>query len=427
VQQTDNLYYDFEIEILKSEYQRTRLLIGTFLFGLIIIVTNYFFLDARIAAFYGGGLSYLFSVLWLVLLIIYEVFVLQVIRVFQRKGMRLANRSKFAYTLIEISFPSLFIFYMVDVKHMLTALDSPVMMMYFIFIIFSTLHLDFKLSVLTGTLAAVEYTLIIYYGYHHKVIDGDYVPNLPENSFYLRSVILVVAGGAAGFVADEVKKRVKSSFDSQRAKNEMETLFGQQVSREVLKALVENRDTLKKTEATVMALDIRNFSSFAEKRSLDEIMDFQNKIFGPLLKIINQHQGVVNQILGDGIMATFGSPVENTLHADMAFMAGLRIIEKVQELVDEGIIPETKVGLGLHLGEVITGNIGNEERKQYSISGTAVIIAFRVEQLNKEFGSEFLITEEVKNRIEPGRLPIHFIGSTALKGLDALVKIYQVK
>jgi adenylate cyclase len=207
----------------------------------------------------------------------------------------------------------------------------------------------------------------------------------------------------------------------------METLFGQQVSREVLKALVENRDTLKKTEATVMALDIRNFSSFAEKRSLDEIMDFQNKIFGPLLKIINQHQGVVNQILGDGIMATFGSPVENTLHADMAFMAGLRIIEKVQELVDEGIIPETKVGLGLHLGEVITGNIGNEERKQYSISGTAVIIAFRVEQLNKEFGSEFLITEEVKNRIEPGRLPIHFIGSTALKGLDALVKIYQVK
>jgi adenylate cyclase len=126
-------------------------------------------------------------------------------------------------------------------------------------------------------------------------------------------------------------------------------------------------------------------------------------------------------------MATFGSPVENLLHAEMAFQAGLKIIEKVEELCAEGIIPDTKVGIGLHLGQVITGNIGNEQRKQYSISGTAVIIAFRVEQLNKDFGSEFLITEEVLKNITPGRARIKFIGSNSLKGLDAMVNIYQVK
>jgi adenylate cyclase len=427
VQLSHQLYEGFEIEITKSEYKRVRLMIGTFALGLVIIISNYFFLDQRITAFYGGVENYFFVAFWILLLIGYEVVVLGFIKHAQKTGRRISNRFKYTSSLIEISFPSLLIFYMVDVEDMLIFIDSPIMLMYFLFIIFSTLHLDLKLSVITGILAAVEFTGIVYYGYHHKMIAPEVVLNLPENSFYVRAVVFVIAGGAAGFVADEVKKRVKSSFESQRAKNEMEVLFGQQVSREVLKALVEDRDTIKKTEATVMALDIRNFSGFAEKRSPDEIMEFQNKIFGPILMIINQHQGVVNQILGDGIMATFGSPVENILHADMAFLAGLKIVDKVKELCEQGIIPETKVGIGLHLGKVITGNIGNEQRKQYSISGTAVIIAFRVEQLNKEFESEFLITEEVKNRIEPGKVPIMFIGSTSLKGLDSMVNIYRVK
>jgi adenylate cyclase len=427
VQLTETLYQEFEVEISKSEYQRTRLMIGTFLLGLVIVISNYFFLDPHITDYYGGARSYFSSVLWLALLVVYEVIILRMIILFQRKGRRITNRFKYTYTLIEISFPSLLMFYMVDIKGMLVFIDSPIMLMYFLFIIFSTLHLDFRLSLVTGLLAAIELAIVVYYGYHHKIIHPNYAPNLPENSFYLRSVILTIAGGAAGFVAEEVKKRVRSSFESQHAKDEMEMLFGQQVSKEVLKALVEDRDTIKKTTATVMALDIRNFSGFAEKSSPDEIMEFQNKIFGPLLKIINQHQGVVNQILGDGIMATFGSPVENLLHADMAFLAGLKIIDKVKELCDEGIIPDTKVGIGLHLGQVITGNIGNEQRKQYSISGTAVIIAFRVEQLNKDFGSEFLITEEVLKNIAPGKIPIQFIGSSSLKGLDSMVNIYKVK
>jgi adenylate cyclase len=191
-------------------------------------------------------------------------------------------------------------------------------------------------------------------------------------------------------------------------------------------ALVEERGIAKKLEATVLALDIRNFSVFAERHTPDEIMDFQNKIFGPVIDIVNQHQGVVNQILGDGIMATFGTPVPNPLHADMAFQAALKIQEKIKQLVNQNIIPNTSVGLGLHTGDVVTGNIGSEYRKQYSISGSAVIVAFRIEQLNKELGTDFLISKEVKNRIEPGKITLTSLGKKTIKGFGSEVEIYKV-
>jgi adenylate cyclase len=231
---------------------------------------------------------------------------------------------------------------------------------------------------------------------------------------------------AGVYVAEELKRRIQHSFDLQRSKNDMEILFGQQVSREVLMTLVEERGVAKKQEATVLALDIRNFTAFAETHTPDEIMDFQNKIFGPVIDIINQHQGVVNQIMGDGMMATFGTPVSNALHTDMAFEASLKIRQKIKDLVLNGVIEDTRVGLGLHTGDVVTGNIGNENRKQYSISGSAVIIAFRVEQLNKEFGTDLLITDSVKNRIAPGKIQLTSLGRQPMRGFDREVELYKV-
>jgi adenylate cyclase len=315
---------------------------------------------------------------------------------------------------------------MVDLRDQLFFIDSPVVFIYSLFITLSVLHLDFKLSFLTGLVAALEYSFIIYYGFNIANTDPELANVLPQNTFYLRCIVLIIGGMAGGFVAEELKRRIQHSFDLQRSKNDMEILFGQQVSREVLMTLVEERGVAKKQEATVLALDIRNFTAFAETHTPDEIMDFQNKIFGPVIDIINQHQGVVNQIMGDGMMATFGTPVSNALHTDMAFEASLKIRQKIKDLVLNGVIEDTRVGLGLHTGDVVTGNIGNENRKQYSISGSAVIIAFRVEQLNKEFGTDLLITDSVKNRIAPGKIQLTSLGNQPMRGFDREVELYKV-
>lgn len=421
------VYPEFEKEIARSEYQRTQLLIGLFLIAFVTVNVNFFFLNETVAAIYGGAENYFFTVGWLILFILYEVVVLRVIAYLQKKYQRVSETFRFIHTLIEISFPSMLMLYMVELEHQLTFIDSPIFLLYFLFIIISVLHLDFRLSFLTALLAAIQYGFIIYYGFRLDLQSNDYFSLLPENSFYLRCVVLAMSGLAAGYVAQQMQKRIYISFDLQRAKSDMEVLFGQQVSREVFSALIQEQGKAKKQEATVLALDIRNFTAFAETHSPDEIMDFQNKIFGPIIDIINQHQGIVNQILGDGIMATFGTPVSNPLHADMAFEAALRILNKVNELCREGVIPETKLGMGLHTGDVITGNIGNESRKQYSISGSAVIIAFRVEQLNKQFNSELLITDAVKSRIAIGKIKLTSLGKQPMKGFGTEVEIYQVE
>jgi adenylate cyclase len=175
-----------------------------------------------------------------------------------------------------------------------------------------------------------------------------------------------------------------------------------------------------------MFLDIRNFTVFADTHSAEEVIDYQNKFLSPLMDIINQHQGVVFQILGDGLMACFGSPGENVLHADMAFQAGLNILKQVREASDRKLIPPTTVGIGLHSGMMVTGNIGNQNRSQFSISGTPVIVASRIEQLNKKYNSQFLISGQVYNQIAKGKMEISFLGQETLRGLGDPVDIYKV-
>lgn len=414
---------EFEKEIVRSEYQRTRLIIAIFLIAFVVVIATFFLLNERVLTLYGGSENYLIIICWLLLFTAYELVILWLIAYRQKKYNRITAGFRTFHTLVEITFPSMLIFYMVEIEQELIFLDSPIFLTYFLFIIISVLHLDPKLSFFTALLAAVQYIGMTYYGYQ---IIPEISSQLPASSYYVRAIVLIFSGLAAGYVAQELKRRIYISFDLQRAKSDMEVLFGQQVSREVLSVLVQNQDKAKKQEVTVLALDIRNFTTFAETRTPDEIMEYQNKIFGPIIDIINQHQGIVNQILGDGIMATFGAPVENPLHAEMAFQASLKILKKVEELSASGVIPVTRVGMGLHTGDVITGNIGNEHRKQYSISGSAVITAFRIEQLNKQFQTEILITDAVKEKVTLGQVTLISLGKQPMKGFGQEIEVYKV-
>jgi len=317
------------------------------------------------------------------------------------------------------------LYMMVELK-MLSFLDSPVALIYFLFIILSVLHLDFKVNIFAGTFAGLQYVLVVYYAYHYIDSTHTYSGATPENSHYIRGIVLFFAGAAAAFVSAELKNRIRSTLDFQNEKNELELLFGQQVSKEVSKALIEGKGATKKSEATVMFVDVRNFTRFADSHTADEVIDYQNRFLSPVIDIINQHQGVVFQILGDGLMACFGAPGENVLHADMAFQASLEILKQVKNASEKEIIPETMVGIGLHSGLMVTGNIGNENRKQFSISGTPVIVASRIEQLNKKYGTQLLISGQVYRQIAKSKMEITYLGEEPLRGIGTPVEVYKV-
>ena len=422
-----NTITTLELEEVKSELKRSYLLISVFSFIFVFSVINFFLVSDHVSKFYGGTITFITLCLFICAFLIYQLLVLVFLRRQSDMKCRTTLGFKIIHTLIEVSFPSIILFYMMYQYNMHSFIESPVSLIYFLFIILSVLHLDFRVSLFTGFYAAVMYSAITYYAFNYLDASPIYQASAPANSHYVRSLILIVCGGAAAYVAMDLKNRIVSTYDSQQAKDEMELLFGQQVSKEVSKALIEDKGATKRLEATVMFLDIRNFTVFADTHTPDEVIDYQNKFIGPVIDIINQHQGVVFQILGDGLMACFGSPVENVLHAEMAFQASLEIVTRTRAASEEGVIPPTTIGIGLHSGEMVSGNIGNENRKQFSISGSPVIIASRIEQLNKKYNSQFLISGEVFQRITQGKKKISYLGVEPLRGIGKPVELYNVE
>lgn len=174
-----------------------------------------------------------------------------------------------------------------------------------------------------------------------------------------------------------------------------------------------------------MFLDIRDFTPFAESRQPEEIIAYQNDVFGFMIEIISKHHGVINQFMGDGFMATFGAPISYENDIQNAFEAAVEIVQEVNARSADGRIHHTKVGIGLHAGNVVAGNVGTEIRKQYSVTGNAVITAARIEQLNKSYRSQLLISDAVYERISEAGLKVQPF-ETNIKGRSEPIKIYKI-
>ena len=175
-----------------------------------------------------------------------------------------------------------------------------------------------------------------------------------------------------------------------------------------------------------MFLDIRQFTPFVESRQPEEVVAYLNTLFGFMIDIVQAHHGVINQFLGDGFMATFGAPVSIGNSSQHATEASQEIISKLNSEVSLGNIPKTKIGIGLHFGEAVTGNIGSSLRKQYSITGKVVIMASRIEQLNKKYKTSLLISDEVYKKLNDSTQKTFLtLGPTKIKGSVKLVSLYK--
>ncbi|MEQ8574908.1 MAG: adenylate/guanylate cyclase domain-containing protein, partial [Fulvivirga sp.] len=213
-----------------------------------------------------------------------------------------------------------------------------------------------------------------------------------------------------------------------QAEQKIKKLLGQQVSDDIAEALLaeEGSAEIKSKFVCVMFLDIRDFTPFAEAREPQEIISYQNDVFGFMIEIVAKHHGVINQFMGDGFMATFGAPASYGNDTKNAFLAAREIVAEVNARSEAGTIEKTRIGIGLHAGEVVAGNVGTEIRKQYSITGNTVITAARIEQLNKIYHSQLLISEEVATHLDKHDFAFDEMIETKIKGRKDLIKIYKV-
>ncbi len=187
------------------------------------------------------------------------------------------------------------------------------------------------------------------------------------------------------------------------AEQKIKGLLDQQVSGAVAaELLAENKPGATKHErrfVCVMFLDIRNFTPFVESKTPEEIIEYQNNVLGFMMEKVIEHGGIVNTVLGDGFMATFGAPISAGNDCLQAYKAAVEIMQMVREKSRTRQIPPTKIGIGMHAGNVVAGNVGTKTRKQYLVTGNTVIIASRLEQLNKQYGSSLIISREVVEQL----------------------------
>jgi len=363
----------------------------------------------------------------------FEFHVLYATEKMLRSGTRPSALRGYGYAFIETSLPTLVIVYYATIIGPVQALLMPTAFVYFLFILLSTLRLDFALSSFTGLVAASEYAgVALLWNVDARGADVSVDPMLSSLPHHLgKAFILFVAGIAAGFVAQRLRKSFMRAIESLEERSRILGVFGQHVSPEVVDRLVQGEAQLagELRDVCVMFLDIRDFTAFAEKRSAADVVAYLNTIFGEAVDAVVARRGIVNKFLGDGFMAVFGAPVADGNPAAAAIEAGLDLLARIERLAREGRIPATRVGVGLHAGPAIVGNIGSAHRKEYTVIGDVVNVASRVEALNKALGSQMLVTEEVWRAAGWGEAR----GVTALprdpiriRGRETAIKILQL-
>jgi adenylate cyclase len=363
----------------------------------------------------------------------FEFHVLYATEKMLRRGTRPSAARRYGYAFVETSLPTLIIVYYATVLGPMQALLMPSAFLYFIFILLATLRLDFALCAFTGFVAAVEYAgLALLWGPLDTTVQEPMLTSLPQH--LAKACILGVAGVASGFVARRLRRSFTRALESMEERVRILGVFGQHVSPEVVEHLVAvgaaNRSELR--EVCVMFLDIRDFTAYAEKRGPEEVVTYLNTIFDAAVEAVAEHKGIVNKFLGDGFMAVFGAPIADGNPCADGVAAGLAVLDRVAKLVALGRIPPTRVGVGLHSGPAVVGNIGSTRRKEYTVIGDVVNVASRVEALNKDLGSQMLVTEEVwrgsrvatpgSSSDEPpqSRDPLH------VRGRETPVRIFQL-
>ena len=414
-------------EILFSERLRIGIIIVFLGFLLTFFTIFILAFGDEIDNVFQGNIPRLSRLLILVFLLAYEIAVFFVIGYFIKTGKNPPLFPRYINALIEISVPGLMILLLFHSGGKGMAFFLPPTFIYFFFIFLTSLRLDFKLSLFTGSAAALQY-LLLYFSVAHGKPETFPHPALSYPLLHIvKAALLFLAGLTAGFIAREIKKRIHHVFDSFEERNRVMNVFGQHVSPEVVDKLL-NQKMEEKGEirhVCVMFLDIRNFTRFSESRGPEEVVAYLNRLFTFMIDIVNENKGVINKFLGDGFMAVFGAPFSDGQDSENAIRAAQALVERVRDESRAGTIPETNIGIGLHCGKALTGNIGSHVRKEYTIIGDVVNLASRIEQLNKKFGTSVLFSEDVKFDLKQDVQP-EFLEETMVKGREAPVKIYKL-
>jgi len=248
-----------------------------------------------------------------------------------------------------------------------------------------------------------------------EVAEGDYGEPLPVKS-----------RDEMGQLTESFNAMVMGLKERDFISNTFGRYVDQEIARELLSRPEASRMGGEKREVVILFSDVRGFTPLAETLSPEAVIHLLNRHFARMIEVIQAHRGIIVDFLGDAILAFFDpldGPMEPVVRRAIRCALKLQAAVEAENLAAPGL-PALHVGIGLHAGEVVVGNIGSESRAKYGIIGAAVNLTHRIQGQAK--GGEVVVSETVFHHCQE-TLSVTRTLETRLKGIAAPVKLYVVE
>jgi adenylate cyclase len=266
-----------------------------------------------------------------------------------------------------------------------------------------------RLVVIIGSLAITGSSLVI--GSYAAFLQGLWVPVVPP---------LMAFTGSAMFVTSYIA----------RTAAEIRKTFGRYLTDQVVASLLENPEGLKiggeRRKITILTSDLRGFTATAERLPPEEVVKILNIYLAAMTDVITSYGGTIDEFMGDGILVLFGAP---TLRADdgeraiACAIAMQQALDPVNDQMKQLGWSTLEMGIGIHTGEVVVGNIGSEKRTKYSVIGSHVNLTYRIESFT--IGGQILISESTAQEAADF-LIFRGVQQVQAKGVKEPITIYDV-
>jgi adenylate cyclase len=243
-------------------------------------------------------------------------------------------------------------------------------------------------------------------------------------------LVLPLAGGLVMILFLFTFNMAYGFFVEARGKRQITGLFGQYVPPELVDEMAKDPEKFsmegESREMTVLFTDVRGFTTISEGLDPKALSLLMNEFLTPLTEVIYRHRGTIDKYIGDCIMAFWGAPLADPMHARNGIVAALemqRTLKSLQPQFKSRNWPEINIGVGLNTGRMSVGNMGSRIRLAYTVMGDAVNLSSRLESITKEYGTDIIVGENTKDAVSD--IVFREIDRVRVKGKDQAVTIFE--